>query len=239
MITVPQLVDDFIAPPCHGEISILYQDDDILLINKPSGLLSLSGKNPLNKDSVHHRLLQGHIKSCAEKKAPQAFPSAALVHRLDFGTSGIMLVALNKRATSLLSKQFQDRSISKHYIAILDGQLDDSQGVIECPIAKDKENFPLQKICLDTGKIAQSEYRVLERLSQPERCRVRFTPLTGRTHQLRFHSLEIGHPILGCDLYKNKHSEQMAERLLLHATELDFNHPTSNKRIHGHCPCPF
>jgi tRNA pseudouridine32 synthase/23S rRNA pseudouridine746 synthase len=239
MITPPAIVDDFIAPPCHGEIRILYQDAEILLIDKPSGLLSLSGKNPVNKDSVHYRLVQGLLKGPGAKQECQAFPSATLVHRLDFGTSGIMVAALNKRANSLLSQQFQARTVSKRYIAMLEGQLSEDQGLIEFPIAKDKPNFPLQKICLDTGKSARSEYQVLERLQQPSRCRVRFNPLTGRTHQLRIHSLEVGHPILGCDLYKNERSEQMAERLLLHASELQLDHPSSGQRIHGLSPCPF
>ncbi len=250
MTTAPAIIDDFIAPPCHGEIRILYQDEDILLIDKPSGLLSLSGKNPLNKDSVHHRLVTGQLKGSAgtlgtAKQAPDAqqqapaFPSATLVHRLDFGTSGIMLVALNKAANGLLGKQFQARSVRKRYIAMLQGQLKQDQGMIEYPIAKDPPNFPLQKICPETGKAARSEYQVLERLQQPARCRVSFTPHTGRTHQLRIHSREIGHPILGCDLYKNQNSQQMAERLLLHASDLHFNHPSSGEPVHGHSPCPF
>ena len=240
------ITDDFIAPPCDGEISILYQDEDILLIDKPSGLLSLSGKNPRNLDSVHYRLVQGLLKGPVEPLERQAFPTATLVHRLDFGTSGIMLVALNKRVNGLLGKQFQARSVQKSYVAILDGHLREDQGLIEFPIAKDRPNFPLQKICLETGKPACSEYQVLERLQTPlhsggfqASCRVRFNPLTGRTHQLRIHSLKLGHPILGCDLYKNERSEKLAERLLLHATDLYFEHPGSGKRIHGQSPCPF
>ncbi len=232
-------VDHFIAPPCSGDIRLLYEDKHILLIDKPSGLLSLSGKNPLNKDSVHYRLLQGRLKGGSPEQKCKAFPTATLVHRLDFGTSGIMLVALNKAVNRLLSQQFQERSVSKAYIAVLNDQIKDDQGLIEFPIAKDPLNFPWQKICWQTGKSAITEYQVIERLQQPSRCRVRFTPLTGRTHQLRIHSREIGHPILGCDLYKNTHSEGMAERLLLHASELDFDHPDSGERIQGYSPCPF
>ena len=145
----PFIVDDFVAPPCFGEIRLLYEDEDILLIDKPSGLLTLSGKNPLNKDSVHHRLVTGQLAEGAAKTKCQAYPSATLVHRLDFGTSGIMLVALNKRATSLLGLQFQERKISKAYIAMLEGQLKEDSGVIELPIAKGL--FPLQQICWETG----------------------------------------------------------------------------------------
>lgn len=184
----PVRVDTFIAPPCDGQIKILYQDSDILLIDKPSGLLSLSGKNPLNFDSVHYRLVAD-------------FPSATLVHRLDFGTSGIMLVALNKAVNGILTKQFQARTLEKRYTALLHGYLTSDSGIINLPIAKDSGNFPLQKICHSTGKPALSPYRVLERLTEPFATRVEFTPVSGRTHQLRLHSQQLGHSILGCDLY--------------------------------------
>ena len=224
--------DPFIAPPCHEDIEILYQDDSILLINKPSGLLSLSGKNPLNKDSVHHRLVQD-------------FPTATLLHRLDFGTSGIMLVALNKALNGILTKEFQEGRVSKTYTALLHGHLygDDQEdsGTIDLPIAKDKPNFPLVKICAETGKSAVSEFVVLERLSQPDRTRVCFTPLTGRTHQLRIHSQKIGHPIVGCDLYGLADDETGldANRLMLHATTLAFTHPVSRQPMQMECVAPF
>lgn len=224
-------MSEFIAPPCLAQIEILYQDEDILLINKPSGLLSLSGKNPLNLDSVHHRLVK-------------TFASATLLHRLDFGTSGIMLVALNKQANGILTKQFQQRMIDKTYTAILFGAVVGETGAIDLPIAKDIDNFPYMKICHQTGKPAQSQFTVIERIAadtncQYEKTRVSFVPLTGRTHQLRLHSQQIGHPILGCDLYANAQSQQMASRLQLHANTLSFIHPTTNIRQSIDCPCPF
>ncbi|WP_350432747.1 RluA family pseudouridine synthase [Shewanella sp. H8] len=217
---------EFIAPPCDGVIEVLYQDEHLLLINKPTGLLSLSGKNPLNKDSVHYRLVQD-------------FPTATLVHRLDFGTSGIMLVALNKAVNGLLTKQFQQRTVSKKYTAVLHGDLINDRGDIELPIAKDSEHFPLMKICHSTGKPALSQYQVISRHPQRLCTRVCFTPITGRTHQLRLHSQQIGHPILGCDLYRNENSQQMSDRLMLHATVLSFTHPLTEKRIDFVCSCPF
>jgi tRNA pseudouridine32 synthase/23S rRNA pseudouridine746 synthase len=226
------IVDDFVAPACRGFLEILYQDDHILLINKPSGLLSLSGKNPLNWDSVHYRLVHG------QEGVSPPFPQAKLPHRLDFGTSGIMVVGLNPDSAQHLNKQFQARTIQKRYVAVLDGWITDDQGQVSAAIAKDKKYFPRVKICPATGKPAISEYSVLQRLDQPRRTLVQFTPHTGRTHQVRIHSLEIGHPILGCDLYKNDHSEQMSDRLLLHASDLHFEHPTKGEKIHGHCPCP-
>lgn len=224
--TALRLPDDFIAPPCYAEIEILHQDPDFLLINKPSGLLSLSGKNPVNKDSVHWRLLQ-------------QYPSASLVHRLDFGTSGIMLVALNKTANAILGKQFQAGSTRKHYIAVLSGQLTQVEGWIEAAIAKDPALFPAQKICANAGKPARTHYRVLARNDAPASTRVEFTPMTGRTHQLRIHSRELGHPILGCDIYGTDVTRALAPRLLLHASELHFDHPRSGARFHVTCPCPF
>ena len=227
------IVDDFVAPKCDDFVGILYQDDDILLINKPSGLLSLSGKNPLNWDSVHYRLVHG------QEGVTPAFPQAKLPHRLDLGTSGIMVVGLHADASQHLNKQFQARTIQKLYIAMLEGWLADDQGQITAAIAKDKSLFPRVKICPTSGKAATSEYNVIQRLEQPQRSLVQFTPHTGRTHQLRIHSKSIGHPILGCDLYKNDRSEQMADRLLLHASDLYFEHPAKGEPFHGHCPCPF
>ena len=129
---VHTIVDDFVAPVCDDFVLILYQDADILLINKPSGLLSLSGKNPLNWDSVHYRLVHG------QEGVSPPFPQAKLVHRLDFGTSGIMVVGLNAESTKHLNKQFQARGIQKRYIALLEGWVADDQGQITAPIAKDK-----------------------------------------------------------------------------------------------------
>jgi len=167
------------------------------------------------------------------------FPEAKLPHRLDFGTSGIMVVGLNAASVQHLNRQFQERTIKKRYVALLAGWVADDQGRIAAPIAKDKNYFPRVKICHATGKVAISEYTVLQRLAQPRRTLVQFTPHTGRTHQLRIHSQAIGHPILGCDLYKSDRSERMADHLLLDASDLYFEHPTSGEQLHGQCPCPF
>jgi len=222
--------DPFIVPLCEEEIEVLYQDQHLLLINKPSGLLTLSGKHPLNKDSVHLRLVKD-------------FPTATMVHRLDFGTSGLLIVALNKAVNAHIGKQFQAHNISKTYTAILQGDVIAQSGCIDMPIAKDRPNFPLQKICYETGKPAVSHYDVVERLSdyrgKPVSTRVIFKPVSGRTHQLRIHSRELGHPILGCDLYATDEAFFMADRLMLHATRIEFDHPVSGKRINGFSPCPF
>lgn len=224
---------DFVAPFCEALVEVLYQDDDIMLINKPSGLLSVSGTHPLNWDSVYYRLLNG------QEGATPALPEAKLPHRLDIGTSGIMLVGLHAAATRELNMQFQQRAIQRRYVAVLEGWLENDYGQISAPIGKDKSIFPRVKICHNTGKSAVTEYRVLQRLEQPQRTVVEFIPLTGRTHQLRIHSLLAGHPILGCELYSSEHSEQLADRVLLHASDIYFQHPSSGEQMHGQCPCPF
>ncbi|MBV7317569.1 RluA family pseudouridine synthase [Shewanella sp. NIFS-20-20] len=243
---MPTNIDDFVAPVCHQDVTMLYQDDDILLIDKPSGLLSLSGKNPKNWDSVHHRLVHGQVvdgrlSTDGAKRIqaidPMALTAAKLPHRLDFGTSGIMVVALTPAAAKHLNQQFQQRLVQKHYIAMLDGWVSAEHGQINAAIAKGE--FPRMNHCELSGKPARSDYQVLARLTAPARSLVKYTPVTGRTHQLRLHSWLLGHPILGCDLYANQHSQQLAPRLQLHASDLYFTHPITGQAMHGHSPCPF
>ncbi|MEW7314431.1 RluA family pseudouridine synthase [Buttiauxella gaviniae] len=229
------IIDTFIAPPCHSEIETLYQDDHLVLINKPAGLLSLSGKNPQNLDSVHHRLVK-------------TFPGCTLVHRLDFGTSGLMVVALNKAINAALCQQFSQRTVTKVYSALLCGHLSDDEGVIDAAIAKDPALFPLMSICAITGKPARSHYQVVERFYREQDdgtvlplTRVQLTPETGRTHQLRIHCQQLGHPILGCDLYGGRllPGTEQTPRLMLHASELHFVHPISEKLITARNASPF
>ncbi|SFK44079.1 tRNA pseudouridine32 synthase / 23S rRNA pseudouridine746 synthase [Candidatus Pantoea symbiotica] len=229
-VLMSTIIDHFIAPPCNDEIEILYQDDHLLLINKPAGLLSLSGKNPLNLDSVHHRLVK-------------LFPGCTLVHRLDFGTSGLMVIARNKAINAALCQQFSQRSVTKIYHALLCGHLADDEGVIDAPIAKDPALFPLMTICAVNGKPARSRYRVIERTHEGmlPLTRVELTPETGRTHQLRIHCQQLGHPILGCDLYGGRllPGGEQTPRLMLHASELNFIHPVSGESVNIQNACPF
>ncbi|RDL18257.1 RNA pseudouridylate synthase [Serratia fonticola] len=206
-----------------------------MLINKPAGLLSLSGKNPQNLDSVHHRLVR-------------IFPGCTLVHRLDFGTSGLMVIARNKAINAALCQQFSQRSVAKVYRALLCGHQGDDQGVIDAAIAKDPALFPLMSICPIRGKPARSRYRVVERFyHQLEHgtllplTRVELTPETRRTHQPRIHCQQLGHPIWGCDLYGGHllPGTERTPRLMLHASELDFVHPVSEALIKARHTCPF
>ncbi|WP_239954965.1 RluA family pseudouridine synthase [Pantoea sp. Z09] len=229
------LIDTFIAPSCSEQIETLYQDDHLLVINKPAGLLSLSGKNPLNLDSVHYRLAR-------------LFPGCTLVHRLDFGTSGLMVIARNKAINAALCQQFSQRSVTKGYSALLCGHLEADEGMIEAAIAKDPMLFPRMTICAQHGKPARSRYRVVERFYQAQEAgpmlpltRVALTPETGRTHQLRIHCQLLGHPILGCDLYGGRllPGTEQAPRLMLHASELQFVHPVSAERVAIRHASPF
>jgi len=229
------IIDTFIAPPCFDEISLVFEDEHLLVINKPSGLLSLSGKNPQNLDSVHHRLVK-------------LFPGCTLVHRLDFGTSGLMVVARSKAINAALCQQFSQRSVSKTYQALLCGHLANDEGVIDAAIAKDPAQFPRMVICPIQGKPARSRYRVMERSYYQEKerealpvTRVELTPETGRTHQLRIHCQQLGHPILGCDLYGGllPPGAEQAERLMLHASGLTLVHPVSGEVMQLSAASPF
>ncbi len=220
-------VDDLaVLPHCEEELVILQRDPDFLLVNKPTRLLSVPGRHPQNRDSVIARLL------------PE-FPNAAIVHRLDFDTSGIMVVPLNKVALSNISKQFQARTTHKTYTAVVNGLVKEDSGVIDLPIAPDMENRPKYKICAETGRQSVTEFTVVSRNENAQTSRVLLHPITGRSHQLRLHMLAIDHPILGCEFYADEIALKKSPRLLLHATELAFDHPVTGERILGRCEPEF
>lgn len=213
---MPASIDDlFILPPCAGEVDILHVDSDFLLINKPTRLLSVPGRHPQNHDSVVSRL-------------QLEYPGASIVHRLDFDTSGVMVVPLTKLALSHISKQFQARSVSKHYTAVVAGIMAQDEGVIDLPIAS--ADGPRYKVCAATGKPSITEYSVLARDELAGTTRVWLHPITGRSHQLRLHLQAIGHPILGCEFYGGDWAKA-ATRLLLHATDLSFLHPRTAEPV--------
>jgi tRNA pseudouridine32 synthase/23S rRNA pseudouridine746 synthase len=215
-----------VLPTCLEDISILQHDPDFLLISKPARLLSVPGRHPKNSDSVITRLMVD-------------FPTAAIVHRLDFDTSGIMAIPLNKKSLSHISKQFQNRTIRKIYTTVVDGLIAKSSGVIDLPIAPDMENRPKYKICADTGRQSVTEFTVVSRDETAQTSRVLLHPITGRSHQLRLHMKAIGHAILGCEFYADDITRKKSPRLLLHATELEFDHPTTGQRIRGCCNPAF
>ena len=214
----------YLIPHSREEIRILYADADLLLVRKPDLLLSIPGRHPLNKDCLISRL-------------QQRYPSASIVHRLDLDTSGVMVIPLNREAHAHISRQFQERRVQKSYHAIVYGSVAADRGEIDLPIACDWANRPRQRICHEHGKHALTRYEVLERMA--DRTRLLLRPVTGRSHQLRIHLRELGHPILGCDLYAHPEALAMADRLLLHASRLAFEHPVSGTWLAGECPPDF
>ncbi|EKF73061.1 ribosomal large subunit pseudouridine synthase A [Alcanivorax hongdengensis A-11-3] len=216
----------YIVPTCHERVGTLYRDANIVLIHKPAYLLSVPGRAPENQDCAFHRLRA-------------RFADVRLVHRLDLDTSGIMVFALNAGAQSQLSRLFQQRTVKKHYQAMVHGIVARDEGEIDLPLIADWPNRPLQKVCHDTGKTALTRYRVLERDHHRQRTRLQLSPVTGRSHQLRIHCRELGHPIIGCDMYAPAEIEALSPRLLLHAERLGFNHPTTGLWSEFSAPCPF
>ncbi len=214
----------YLVPHSQEPIDILYEDAHLLLVRKPHYLLTIPGRHPLNKDCMISRL-------------QQRYPGASVVHRLDLDTSGIMVVPLSRESHRHISRQFQQRRVEKTYTAIVWGEPAQDSGTIDLPIVCDWVNRPRQKICFEQGKQALTRYRVLQR--QGERSRLELTPVTGRSHQLRIHLRELGHPILGCDMYAHPAAEAMADRLLLHATTLAFEHPVTGQWLAGESPPPF
>ena len=203
-----------IPPPCHEEIHVSYVDNHILVIDKPAGLLSVPGR--FVKDSVLHRVLFD-------------YPDAVIVHRLDLDTSGLLVLALSKKAVSDLNRQFRERSIRKEYEAEVWGQVTKGRGRIDLPIRPDPDNRPMQVVDQAAGKSALTRYEVLD--VGLETTRLRLLPVTGRSHQLRIHLASIGHPILGDDLYAHRVAFKKAERLMLHATCLGISHPATGESM--------
>jgi tRNA pseudouridine32 synthase/23S rRNA pseudouridine746 synthase len=216
----------YIVPFCERPVEILYRDEHLLLVDKPDLLLSIPGRNPLNSDCVISRIRETD-------------PSASVVHRLDLDTSGIMVIPLNKPTHSHISRQFQERKVRKSYHAMVYGLIEQDAGEINLAIAPDWENRPKQVISAERGKQALTRYEVLERFPDLNRTRLLLKPVTGRSHQLRIHLAEIGHPILGCDMYAHEEALAMAERLMLHAHTLAFEHPATGEQLAGEAPLPF
>jgi len=210
--------------PAEGkELPIIYEDDYLLLVNKPAEFLSVPGKTIA--DSVQTRIQ--HLYPYAT--------GPLLVHRLDMSTSGIILIAKKKDIHESLQKQFLKRSVEKRYIALLQGYVKSTQGEIELPLRVDLEDRPRQLVCYEHGKHALTRYEVLERTKG--HTRVYFYPHTGRTHQLRVHAAHasgLNAPIIGDDLYGQK-----ADRLYLHAEYFSFWHPITKERVEITCPAPF
>lgn len=200
---------------CNTELEIIWEDEWLVAVNKPAGMLSVPGK--MDIDSVYQRLVTRY---------PDA-TGPMIVHRLDMATSGLLLIAKTKAVHQNLQAQFKNRTVKKRYIALLDGSIPFDEGTIDLPLCPDPQDRPRQIVNEEYGKPAITNYHVLER--SPKHTRVAFYPLTGRTHQLRVHAAHpqgLNTPIIGDELYGKK-----ADRLYLHAESLEFIHPVSGQTI--------
>ena len=213
-------------PPPHQGLTIIFQDEDLLAVDKPSGLLSLPGRG-------------AHKQDCLLARVRLEYPEALAVHRLDMATSGLMLLARNETMQSRLGRLFEQRQIEKRYIAVVAGQPTQDCDTIDLPLITDWPQRPLQKIDHELGKRAISKYRLVDYDPAQDISRIELIPETGRTHQLRIHMQAIGHPILGDRLYAPAEIQQKSERLLLHAELLRFIHPVNRKEIEIKSEVPF
>ena len=212
-------------PPQEPWLDLVYRDDYIAVVNKPSGLLSVPGNQPQYYDSAMSRV-----------KEKYGFCEPA--HRLDRATSGILLFALSKAADRELKRQFREREPKKYYQALVWGHVEQDHGVVELPLICDWENRPRQKICFERGKRAVTFYDVLQRYPN-NTTRVKLTPITGRSHQLRLHMLALGHPILGDKFYAHPQAKELSPRLCLHAESLQIQHPITGETMEFTAPVGF
>ena len=214
----------FVYSPPETPLDILYIDEDILVVNKPSGLLSVPGKELKHRDSL-------------EVRVKEQYANSLLVHRLDMDTSGVMIFALNKSSQRSLNLQFEQRAVKKIYEARVFGNINKNDGSIDLPLIVDWPNRPLQKVDIKEGKDALTHWHVLKR--ERNATRVRLMLETGRTHQLRVHMMSIGHAILGDRFYGNAIEINLAKELQLHAKQLVVNHPKSGKSLALISKVPF
>ena len=219
------LNDNFIYSPPQEDLVIVYEDDDLVAIEKPAGLLSVPGRLPEHQDSAYLRVLA-------------QFPQAKITHRLDMATSGILMFAKHRDAEVAVSKMFQARTVEKHYIALVQGQLD-AEGCVEVPLITDWENRPRQIVHFELGKPAKTLYQALSYDTETDITRVLLTPITGRSHQLRVHMQYIGHPITGDKLYHPEPTRSPLKRMALHASFLAFQQPLSGQSVAIHGRVPF
>lgn len=209
----------------------LYEDEHLLVLDKPSGLLCVPGRGEDKQDCLIHRALQH-------------WPDALVVHRLDMSTSGLVILARTKTVQSELGKAFAARQVHKRYTAVVFGQVtppDQDWGWVDAPLVCDWERRPLQIVCPETGKPSQTRYQVHpdQRGIPPHSTRLWLEPVTGRSHQLRVHMTHIGHPMLGDALYAPAAVVAMAPRLLLHATALQLQHPVYGSPLQIQSPPAF
>ncbi|AXE29120.1 RNA pseudouridine synthase [Chromobacterium phragmitis] len=216
------------SPPPDTGLNVVYADDCLLVLDKPSGLLSVPGRGEDKAD-------------CLISRAQKVYSDALTVHRLDMDTSGLVVMGRGPEMQRALSIAFMDRKVKKRYIAVVDGIVESNSGIIDLPLIIDWPNRPRQKVDFDEGKEAITHYRVILRDTGRNISRVELDPQTGRAHQLRMHMLhlESGHPILGDTIYAPPEALAKADRLLLHASRLVLRHPVTFEEMEFEAPAPF
>lgn len=206
---------------------LIHRDDDFMVIHKPAGLLTVPGKTEDLQDCLINRLVKLE-------------PKTLLIHRLDRDTSGILAFGLSKWGQKTISRQFQERQTDKTYQAMVAGTLE-GEGTIEVPVVYDPSRPPLHIADPAHNKPAITHWQAIEHFNiqgQPV-TRVKLTPITGRSHQLRVHMQYLGHPIIGDTLYATPEQQQLSSRLCLHAERLSFYHPQTEQLVEFYCPAPF
>jgi len=216
-------VNDDVYDPPDTPLEVIHQDHEILVVNKPAGLLSVPGKG-------------AHLADCLLARVQKAFPEALLVHRLDRDTSGVMIFALTPHAQRHLGLQFEKRQVKKVYVARVSGEVAEKTGTVDLPLVVDWPNRPRQKVDHAEGRPAVTDWRVVRR--EDGTTRVRLYPHTGRSHQLRVHMLEIGHPILGDPFYAEGPARAYP-RLMLHSESLRIRHPDGGVGMTFSSKAPF
>lgn len=215
-------MDSIYAPPT-GPLVLLHQDHQVVLVDKPAGLLSVPGKGE-------------DLADCLLARLQAVFPDALLVHRLDRDTSGVMIFALTPHAQRHLGLQFEHRQTKKTYVARVWGEMAQREGTVDLPLIVDWPNRPRQMVDMVNGRAAQTDWRVV-RVGDGE-TRLRLMPRTGRSHQLRVHMLSLGHPILGDPIYATGPAREFP-RLMLHSETLQFRHPDGGRGVRVTAKCPF
>ncbi len=224
---MPPLPPTFDYRPPPG-LDIVHEDERLIVCNKPSGLLTVAGKDPSLADCLEARV---------QARRPDR-PDTKVVHRLDKDTSGLILLAYDKKALGMLGSQFEHRTVAKYYVARVWGEVAGEGGLIDLPLATDWENKPRQRVDHERGRPSRTQWQVIARGPGPV-TRLKLMPLTGRTHQLRVHMLALGHPILGDSFYASGEALAAADRLQLHAEMLGFAHPDDQRRLEFVAPAPF
>ncbi|MEO9516148.1 MAG: pseudouridine synthase [Paracoccaceae bacterium] len=215
--------DNTYNPP-DDPLNIVYEDSEVLALDKPSGLLSVPGKGP-------------ELADCLISRVQTVFPHALLVHRLDRDTSGVMIFGLSPHAQRHLGLQFEKRQMKKTYVARVWGRVGEDTGTVDLPLCVDWPNRPKQHVNYEKGKASVTDWKVLRREADGT-TRMRLMPQTGRSHQLRVHMLEIGHPILGDPFYADGPAGDFP-RLMLHAEELRLRSPADGRGVRVRTKTPF